>query len=270
MRCAAVITCVPLVVALVDSTPASRGDAVRVSSPSVAGHVDVLDGFASPELGNRRRLFVLLPPRYAEEPQRRFPVLYAQDGQDLFDSATAAGGEEWALGELMEAQPAGIPQVIIVGIEAAPQAMVEYAPPGSRDDARAEAYLKFLVQRVKPYIDEHYRTLPGPENAVLVGEGAGGLLAVYGAWSRPQIFGIGIGLGLPDMDRRWGAWSKTPPETGRPRLWIEQTSGDMARGSTTSLLAVLQEAAEVQVVMAGRRSSRLLRLATALRSLLGR
>jgi hypothetical protein len=251
-----------------DSVTSRAGAAVRASNATVTGNLEVHSGFASPELGNRRRLFVLLPPHYGAEPQRRYAVLYAQDGQDLFDTETAAGGEEWALDELLDAKPPGIPALIVVGIEAVPQAMVEYAPPGSREDARADAYLQFLAREVKPFIDAHYRTLPGPENAVLMGEGAGGLFSVYGSWRMPKTFGIGIGLGLPDMDRRWGAWSQAPPADGQPRLWIEQTSGDMARGSTTSLLATLQRSADVRVVMAGLRSGRLLRLATALRALL--
>jgi predicted alpha/beta superfamily hydrolase len=235
---------------------------------TVVGKLDVHTSFISKELGTRRALYVLLPPHYESDPQRRFPVVYAQNGQDLFDAATAAGGEEWAIDELLQAEPPGIAEMIVVGITAAPQAMAEFAPPGSRDDARGDAYVRFLVSEVKPFIDAHYRTQPGPARAVLLGEGAGGILALYGAWSEPKVFGAAIALGLPDLDARGSAWAQVPPKDGAPRLWIEQESSDMARISTTTLLAALKRAADVQLVMAGPRSSRLTRLAAGLRALL--
>lgn len=244
--------------------PAGSGSPSPEATPSVAGHLVVHEGFWSQELGNRRRIWVLLPPGYADAPARRYPVLYASDGQDLFDAASAAGGEEWALDELLQARPTGVPDLLVVGIEASPHAMREHAPPGSRNDARGESYVRFLERELKPFVDHNYRTQTA--NAVVVGEGAGALVALYASWTASESFGGAIALGLPALEVGTASWLGSIPET-RPKLWIEeQGSRDATRRSTTQLLTNLRRGAEVQVVVSNPRATRLARLAAGLRA----
>jgi hypothetical protein len=245
--------------------PAAR----RAGKSTVVGRLEVHASFASKELGTLRDLWVLLPPDYDTAPTRqRYPVIYSQDGQDLFDDSTAAGGEEWALDELLQARPQGIAPVIVVGIEAAAQARLEYAPPGSIAGARGEAYVRFVRDDVKPFIDRTYRTLPGREHTFLLGIGEGGLIAVYAAWSQPRVFGAAIALAWEDLDEISTSWARTPGHGPRLHFWIEQSALDMPRGSTTHLVALLRRSADVQVVFAERSASRPARVAAALRALL--
>lgn len=237
---------------------------------TVVGRLVHHAGFLSETLGNRRSIWVLLPVDYDGAAPVRYPVLYAFDGQDLFDAATAAGGEEWAIDELLQAQPPGIPPLLVVGIEADPQAMREQAPPGSRPDARGQAFLHFLVHELKPFVDFNYRTLREATNTIVLGEGAGALTAVYAAWAASRTFGGAVALGLPDLDVGAAAWLRSPPPS-RPRLWIEQQgSRDAPRSSTTELLSQLETNADVEVVISSPRAARLARLAAGLRQVFSR
>jgi hypothetical protein len=161
-----------------------------------------------------------------------------------------------------------LPPALVVGVEAAPHALVEYAPPGSRSDAQGDVYRRFLERQVKPFVEARYRVRTDPQSTLLLGEGAGALFALYAAWSAPQVFGAAVALDVPDLDARATAWCAGEPPKVRPRLWFEQRAGEAARPSATSFLAALQRGADVQVVMAGRSSNRIQRLAAALRSLL--
>src|ERR1044071_4995136 len=86
----------------------------RCETHTVTGDLKVLDGVYSPQLRNRRALYVYLPPSYAAG-ERRYPALYMQDGQTLFDEALSYAGE-WQVDETMEAlSQVGI-EAIVVGI----------------------------------------------------------------------------------------------------------------------------------------------------------
>lgn len=234
---------------------------------TVAGRLDVHPDIWSAELGNRRRIFVLRPPGY--DASRRHPVVYAADGQDLFDAALAAGGEEWAVDELLAAQPTGVPALLVVGIESTPAAMREYAPPGSRDDARGDAWVRFVADIVKPFVDRNYTTSCERDATLLLGEGPAAVAALYGAWSRPEVFGGAIAMGVPDLVDEDLAWAAVPPAAARPRLWVEQQSSVAERASTIDLVAALRRGAEVAVRVAGSQAGRPARLLAALRAMLG-
>lgn len=264
------VQCVGLALGLGLGGPvAGHSGAAAVEPPAkpstVVGRLDAHAGIASTEIG-ARRVWVLLPPGYDAE--RRYPVVYAQDGQDLFDAALAAGGEEWALDELLAARPPGIPELLVVGIEAAPEAMRDYSPPGSMDGARGEEYVRFVAEVVKPFVDGKYATRSGPESTFTLGCGAGAVIALYAAWTRPETFGGAMALELPDLDRASLAWLDKRPAVGRPRLWIEQPVGDAARPSATAMLEALRAGAEVHYILGTRVSSRVTLAAAGLRALL--
>lgn len=158
---------------------------------AVAGELRVLPSFRSPELDNERDVVVYLPPSHATEPERRFPVVYMHDGQNLFDAATSFAGE-WAVDESMERLAAEGLEAIVVGI---PNLGVlrfdEYSP--FRDSrlggGRADAHLRFVADTLKPAIDRAYRTLPGRESTVVAGSSLGGVASLWAFYGRPEVFG---------------------------------------------------------------------------------
>jgi hypothetical protein len=240
------------------------GQAIAVTRTTVVGRLDVHAGIGGAGLPERT-LYVYVPAGY--DTTQRYPVLYLQDGQDLFDATRAAGGDEWGLDELLSARPPGIPPLLVVGIEAAPDARSEYAPPGSGQGAKGDAYVRFVVETVKPYVDKRYATRREARWTWIGGAGGGGLAALYGTWTRPRVFGAGIALSLPDLDSRTLPWLRKPPPAPGPRLWIDQEGHEaLAHASTTQLLVDLRRGARVDLHVASSHTARLVRLAAALRA----
>lgn len=236
------------------------------AAPACAGTIaSTVVGRLDVHVVGERTVFVAVPARY--DSTTRIPVLYLQDGEDLFDAARASGGNEWGVDELLAAEPAGIPPLLVVGIEAAPQARLEYAPPGTIPGAAADAYLRFVLEVVKPFIDARYATRAEADWTWIGGEEAGGVVALYAGWTRPDVFGGAIALGLPDLAAADIEWLRTTTPRVPLRLWIDQQGGGETRGSTTQLLAQLQRGARVDLRMAGETTPPLVRLGAALRSL---
>lgn len=159
---------------------------------TVVGTVKVLAGLESYELDNVRDILVYLPPSYAKS-DRSYPVLYMQDGQNLFDRETAFAGE-WELDEAMErlAADEGL-EAIIVGIPNAGESrLTEYSPFTDRrfGGGKADAYLRFLLGTVKPLVDRKFRTLREREATGIGGSSMGGLLALYAFFEYPESFGM--------------------------------------------------------------------------------
>jgi predicted alpha/beta superfamily hydrolase len=146
-------------------------------------------------LGGSREIVVYLPPTYEAEPDRRFPVLYMQDGQNLFDPNTSfVAGKPWFLDQAAEAgiRDGSIEPVIIVGINNAGEKRVdEYTPTPdhNRKGGKAAKYSQALVEVIKPFIDTEYRTLPCPMNTGIGGSSLGGLVSLWIAINNPDVFG---------------------------------------------------------------------------------
>jgi predicted alpha/beta superfamily hydrolase len=158
---------------------------------TVKGDVRVLDGLDSPQLNNRRHILVYLPPSYKQS-SKHYPVLYMQDGQNLFDAATSFAGE-WQVDETMEALSQEGLEAIVVGIpNMGEKRLDEYSPfhqlklgGGSGDQ-----YLAFLMETVKPLIDKEFRTCPDREHTAIMGSSLGGFISLYGFFRYPQVFGL--------------------------------------------------------------------------------
>jgi predicted alpha/beta superfamily hydrolase len=166
---------------------------------TVVGNLQWLKKFRSPQLRNQRDLFVWLPASYSEG-QRRYPVIYMHDGQNLFDQALSYAGE-WRVDETMSELGAQH-EAIIVGIaNAGRHRLDEYSP--FRDTRLAaggagDAYLAFVCETVKPMIDREFRTLPGRAHTGLIGSSMGGLISLYALFRRPETFGF-IGAFSPSI-----------------------------------------------------------------------
>ena len=166
-------------------------DAYRAGQPhTVTGTMRVLPGVHSPQLDNNRDLYVYLPPSHGTD-DRRYPVLYMQDGQNLFDRGLGFGGEEWQVDETLQALAAEGLEAIVVGLPHSGEGrLAEYSPYGRKAPARGDAYLDFVVDTVKPLIDTTFQTHPAREHTGLIGSSMGGLISLYGFFRRPAVFGL--------------------------------------------------------------------------------
>jgi len=141
--------------------------------------------FRSRFLPSEHTLLVYRPPGYREDSLRRFPVLYLHDGQNVFDRATSATGEEWCVDETAQRliKSGDIEPIVIVGIYNAGQRRIDqYTPtrdPKKNMGGKADAYARMIVQEIKPFIDRRYRTLRSAANTALGGSSLGGLLTLH-------------------------------------------------------------------------------------------
>ena len=158
---------------------------------TVVGTVKVLPAVESVELGNRRDILVYLPPSYGAG-SREYPVLYMQDGQNLFDQFTSYTGE-WRVDEILEELAAEGLEAIVVGVpNMTVDRLYEYTP--FRDPrfggGGAPAYLRFVVDVVKPLVDAEFRTARERERTGILGSSLGGLVSLFALFEHPGTFGL--------------------------------------------------------------------------------
>ena len=155
-----------------------------------------LHEFRSRVFGNMRMLRVWLPKGYDEGSPMHYPILYLNDGQNLFDRATAFGGVEWQVDETAERLICEqvIPPMIIVGMDHSQgERAREYIPYRIRHPQLTRPlgrkYPTFVTDEVMPFIEHQYRVARGPQHTGLGGSSLGGLIALYTAILRPGVFG---------------------------------------------------------------------------------
>ncbi|NPU89287.1 MAG: esterase [Fervidobacterium sp.] len=156
------------------------------------GNIKLIKDFYSPELGNKRDIIIYLPPDY-ETSNERYPVLYMHDGQNIFDASTSFSGVEWGADETAEdlIKKGLIRPIIIVGIyNTGAERMNEYSPwvDSNYGGGKGDSYAKFIVNTLKPYIDENFRTLSDRENTAIMGSSMGGLISLYIGFEYNDVF----------------------------------------------------------------------------------
>jgi predicted alpha/beta superfamily hydrolase len=202
------------------------------------GKVTIVKDFASPQLGNQRSLRIYLPPSYGENPAKRYPVLYMQDGQNLFDAKTAAFGVEWRVDETVNRLVATgvMDEVIVVGIDNTPDRIPEYTPccDAKYGGGKIGAYDSFVTATLKPWIDRTYRTLPGKDNTAILGSSLGGLAAVLIAQRHPDTFGK---AGAMSGSFWWndGALSTKPADRVPVKFYLDTGTRDDGTQDTVKL-----------------------------------
>jgi predicted alpha/beta superfamily hydrolase len=164
---------------------------VPEATASAGTRLETLPNFYSPQLDNRRDVLVQLPASYHRS-GRSFPVLYMQDGQNLFDPATSYAGD-WGLGKVMAAAARRGLEAIVVGVpHMGARRLAEYSPfadPVAGGGA-GDRYLDFLVETLKPVIDQRFRSRPEPAHTGIAGSSMGGLLSLYGFFRSTPVFGF--------------------------------------------------------------------------------
>lgn len=201
-----------LLMCLLGSCSEQTGD---LSVPEVSsGKIRRIENFAS-DFVTARHVDIWVPDGYSH--RQRYTVLYMHDGQMLFDSSLTWNGQEWGvdetLSQLMDDQR--IDRCMVVGIWNAgperhpdyfPQKPFERLPEVYRDSlieqvrrpdrtavfsktAQSDNYLRFLVEELKPFIDQHYTTKTGREHTFIAGSSMGGLISLYAICEYPEVFG---------------------------------------------------------------------------------
>lgn len=174
----------------------------------ITGTVERHEAFAS-RLVPARTVDVWLPPGHATDTSRRYPVVYMQDGQNLFDPARAFGGIDWAIDETMtrliaegRVRPAIVVAIWNTGMgrfaeympqKAATGGAVSLGVPGgptlAADQLTSDLYLRFIVEELKPFVDGRYRTAAGRSDTFVMGSSMGGLISAYAVSEYPEVFG---------------------------------------------------------------------------------
>lgn len=156
------------------------------------GALKIARGVFSPQLHNERDIIVYLPPSYNTS-NKRYAVLYMQDGQNLFDPATSFAGE-WGVDEAMEllSNKEGL-EAIIVGIpNMGATRIAEYSPFIDQyyGGGKGNQYVGFIANTLKPLIDQSFRTLPHRRTTGIMGSSMGGLISLYAFFWREDVFGF--------------------------------------------------------------------------------
>ena len=158
----------------------------------VLGNIVRWDHVSSKYLARSRTVEVWLPPDYDANDAVRHPVIYAHDGQNMFDPRLAAFGVDWGLDEAIVARAAkgsdsaAIPLPIVVAIWNTADRRREYNPWDLGD-----AYARFLVEELKPRVDAEFRTRTDAATTMTLGSSMGGLISFHLCRTRPDVFGLG-------------------------------------------------------------------------------
>ena len=176
-------------------------------------------------------MIVYLPPDYDEEPERTYPVLYMQDGQNLFDGRTSfIEGRTWEMREQADEmiEAGEVEPLVIVGIyNTGERRLAEYTHERDwqRGGGEAERYGHLLTDDLMPWIARHYRVRADRESTGLGGSSLGGLVTLYLGLRHAHSFGK---LAVMSPSVWWNHKSilgylneRAPQIWERPRLWLD-------------------------------------------------
>ena len=141
----------------------------------------------APQLNTSRKIWLYLPKNYSIS-TKKYPVIYMQDAQNLFDASTSFAGE-WNIDEKLDSLNS---QVIVVGIENGNEKRIDELTPYKNEKyggGKADNYLEFIVKTLKPEIDKKYRTKTNAKNTIIMGSSLGGLTSYYAILKYPEVFG---------------------------------------------------------------------------------
>jgi predicted alpha/beta superfamily hydrolase len=183
--------------------------------------------FHARKLNNYRTIWVYLPPDYHTSVSKNYPVLYAHDGNNVFDRATAFLGIEWELDDTAERliHERRLREIIIVAIQNTPQREAEYTHVYMPrvGGGKAQLYADFIINDLKPFIDKTYRTLKDRQYTAIMGSSLGGLVSLYIAWKYWQVFSM-AGVVSPSVwwaDRDIVRMVERSPQTPPLKIWLD-------------------------------------------------
>ncbi|NCT74162.1 MAG: alpha/beta hydrolase [Chitinophagaceae bacterium] len=173
------------------------------SNKTKTGTIQKYPAFPS-QFVQTRNVEVYLPPGYSEN--KKYDVLYVHDGQNVFDKTTAFSGAEWEIDERVTSllNSDSIRPVIVVAVWNSAKRFEEYMPAKPAEAVKqalltdsihkgkeliSDAYLKFLVYELKPFVDREFSTYTTPDHTWIMGSSMGGLISCYAVNEYPQVFG---------------------------------------------------------------------------------
>ncbi|MEM6516423.1 MAG: alpha/beta hydrolase-fold protein [Bacteroidota bacterium] len=145
--------------------------------------------FESAHLDSAKRVWIYTPKSYKSS-EKRYPVIYMFDAQNLFDAKRSYAGE-WEIDEYFDNLKNADKEVIVVGIEHGNEKRIEELTPYPHEKhggGKGDDFMKFIVNDLKPKIDMKYRTLSDKTNTMLFGSSLGGLMSLYGTIKYPDVF----------------------------------------------------------------------------------
>lgn len=160
-----------------------------------------------PQLNRPRKVWVYLPDGYDATGDKRYPVIYMHDGQNLFYDELTAYGAAWHVEKALDSIYSTTGNAcIVVGVECLPERRLsEYSPwkmshfpiyakghIGKSDinsGGEGAQYSDFFANTLKPYVDTHYNTDPSRNATAVAGSSMGGLISCYLGLKYQQIYG---------------------------------------------------------------------------------
>jgi predicted alpha/beta superfamily hydrolase len=216
---------------------------------TAAANVQIIDdNFYMPQLDRYRRVWIYLPPDYHGS-TKYYPVLYMHDGQNVFDAATSFAGE-WEVDEsLNELFGQGGYGCIVVATDNGQALRTdEYSPwLNTTYNAGGEgaAYVDFLTETLKPYIDANYRTLTGRDYTGIMGSSLGGLISHYGILADQDVFSkAGIFSPAYWFNPEIFSFTNDTPKTGPMKLY-------MLAGETEGNGSVVEDVNQMEGLLSG-------------------
>jgi enterochelin esterase-like enzyme len=231
-------------------------DSAAIRAGGATGDLRIHE-FPSRVFRNIRYLRIWLPPGYddAGNAGRHYPVLYLNDGQNLFESSTAFAGVEWQVDETADRliREGAVPPMIFVGMDNTGKERIrEYMPFRSMHPrmlrVQGRYYPDFLMKEVMPFVERNYRVATGPENTGLGGSSLGGLIALYTAIARPGT----IGRLLLESPSLWASGRQLVKESRSVRIWPERmflAVGSSEAGSAERSRTVVDDVRELAAIM---------------------
>lgn len=220
--------------------------------------------FYSEILGMKRKVRVYLPPSYGKDSARRYPVLYLQDGQNVFTTAgtnAAFGWGNWELDRTVDklSRQGKMAEIIMVGIDCATNRYQEYRGSSTRAKTRSDPasmptanvsarYAQFLIKELKPKIDFLYHTRKKAADTAVMGSSMGGICSLVLAWDHPKVFGHAASLSGAFQVENQEFLRRLQNENGKPkpiRIYLDSgftdyTGGDDERAKTTAVASELK------------------------------
>lgn len=161
----------------------------------VTGNLRVLKNFSASPLNGNKTIWIWLPPSYDSQSKKKYPVIYMHDGQNVFDPKTSGFGNEWSVDEVMTRliKKNKVKEAIVVASSSSnTNRNGEYTY-----DRQGHLYASFLINNLKKYIDQNYRTLKDRKNTFLMGSSMGALISFTTLWKHSDVFGGAASLSLP-------------------------------------------------------------------------
>lgn len=157
----------------------------RIGINKIIGHVNYYKNVESKFLELSRNVFVWLPPGYDQNNEKKYPVLYMHDGQNLINPKTSFAGYDWRVDETASKliRQKKLHEIIIVGINNTKDRLEEYS-----SSNKGKSYVKFIIEELKPFIDSNYRTNSDKKNTAVMGSSMGGLISFFIVWNFPEVF----------------------------------------------------------------------------------